>query len=364
MISLLQDALLANPVLGLTFAGIAIGLVFGLILHRTNFCTMGGVADWVSFGDQRRFRAWILAAAVAMLGATLLQANGLVNLDTSLYRAARLNWLGHLLGGSLFGAGMVLASGCPSRNLMRAGTGDLRAWLTLIVMGIIAYITLSGILGPLRMALTDTTALYMSDANIANQGLDSILAASFGTSAKSTYLTTGLALGLGLAIAALATASFRSSRTHVLSGLGVGLCAVAGWLVTGLAYDELSAAPVAANSLTFIRPVSEGLEWLQRSTALGWPGLGPALVIGTIVGAGLSAWLSGRFQLKTFTDLADTLRHLFGAALMGVGGVLSVGCSVGQGVTGVSTLAVGSFLTFAAMVAGAVAMLKYLEARA
>ncbi|HET7056905.1 MAG TPA: YeeE/YedE thiosulfate transporter family protein, partial [Thermomicrobiales bacterium] len=153
----------------------------------------------------------------------------------------------------------------------------------------------------------------------------------------------------------------RKSPVHIASGVGVGLCVVAGWAVTGLAFDELADRPVAPISLTFVRPAGDSLEWLQRYTALGLPGFGVATVIGSILGAFATAVAMKRFAITTFSDKGDTIHVLSGSALMGVGGVLALGCTVGQGITGVSTLAVGSFIAFAAIVTGGVIGMKAFE---
>jgi uncharacterized protein len=154
---------------------------------------------------------------------------------------------------------------------------------------------------------------------------------------------------------------FRASRVHVLSGLGVGLVVVAGWALTGLAYDEFATRPTAPISLTYVRPAGDALEWLQRYTAAPMPGFGPATVFGALLGACAAALAMGRFRLSTFSDSGDTLRNLSGALLMGVGGVMALGCTVGQAITGVSTLSLGSFVTFAAIVAGGIYGLRVLE---
>jgi uncharacterized protein len=148
---------------------------------------------------------------------------------------------------------------------------------------------------------------------------------------------------------------------HILSGIGVGLCIVAGWALTGLTFDEMADKPAAPVSLTFVRPTGDALEWLQRFTALGAPGFGVSSVFGTILGAFLMAKAMGRFRLATFTDTADTLRTLGGAVLMGIGGIMALGCTIGQGITGISTMALGAFLTFAGLVAGGVLGVKTLE---
>jgi hypothetical protein len=158
-----------------------------------------------------------------------------------------------------------------------------------------------------------------------------------------------------------ADAKFRSSPLHIFSGLAVGLTVVAGWALTGLAYDELAPRPVAPISLTFIRPVGDTLQWLALYTATPIPGFGVASVFGALLGAFAAAVAMGRFRLAGFSDTGDTVRNLLGAALMGVGGVMALGCTVGQAITGVSTLALGSFLTFAAIVAGGFLGLRLLE---
>jgi hypothetical protein len=148
---------------------------------------------------------------------------------------------------------------------------------------------------------------------------------------------------------------------HILSGLGGGAAVIAGWALTGLAYDEFALSPHNPVSLSFVKPTGDAMEWLERSTALGAPGFGAAAVLGTLLGTFSAAALTGRLALATFKDPGDTLRNLAGAALMGVGGVMALGCTIGQGVTGLSTLAPGSLIAVAAIVGGAVLGLKALE---
>ena len=148
---------------------------------------------------------------------------------------------------------------------------------------------------------------------------------------------------------------------HVASGLAVGLIVVAGWALTGLAFDDMATRPVPPISLTYVRPAGDALQWLTLFTAAPMPGFGTASVFGALIGACAASLAMGRFRIATFSDTGDTLRTLGGAALMGIGGVMALGCTVGQGITGVSTLALGSFLTFAAIVAGGFYGLRVLE---
>jgi uncharacterized membrane protein YedE/YeeE len=345
----------------LTLGGLAIGALFGAIVYGTNFCTMGSISDIVAFGDYRRFRAWLLAIATATLGAQGLQQAGVVQLSQSMYLTPTFNWLGHVAGGLMFGFGMVFAGGCPSRNLARAGGGDLRSLFTLIVLGIFAYMTIGGLFGPPRAWLEEATAISMAHLGAATQGLDEVVGTllAIGPSAAGLAAT---AVVVGAIIAYCFTdQSFRASPIHVLSGFGVGLCVTAGWALTGLAFDELSVKPVAPISLTYVRPTGDALEWLQRFTALGWPGFGVASVFGAVLGAFVAATAMRRFRITTFSDKGDTIRALIGAASMGVGGVMALGCTIGQGITGLSTLAIGSFLAFAGIVTGGVWGVKALE---
>lgn len=354
----LRDFLVTYAPQSLALGGLLIGCALGAIVFKTSFCAMGSLSDIAAFGDYRRLRAWLLASATAILGVQGLALAQVVGIDRSMYLAPSLNWTGNLVGGAMFGFGMVFAGGCATRNLTRAGGGDLRSLLTVIVLGLAAYITLGGLLGPLRDGLERASAIILPTPT---QSLVDIAAAMAGSPAAPTRIAvTALVAGAMLAYC-FADAKFRRSPTHIASGLGVGLCVVAGWALTGLAFDELARKPIAPHSLTFVRPAGDTLDWMTRATALGLPGFGVTSVIGTIAGAFLVAVTSGRFRLATFSDTGDTLRHLAGACLMGIGGVMALGCTVGQAITGVSTLAVGSFLTFGSIVAGGFVGLRTLE---
>ena len=354
---MLRDAIAQNGPLVLALGGLAIGCLFGAVVFATNFCAMGSLSDIHNFGDWRRFRAWILAGATALVGAQLLQAGGIVALDKSMYLAsANINWVGHILGGLIFGFGMVFTGGCPSRNLARAGAGDLRSLLVLVVMGLFAYMAIRGVFAPVRAALEQATSFGSS-----SQSLGNILAKTAGLAS----VTGSIIVAALLAAAALAycfgNKGFRASAVHVFSGVAIGLIVVAGWALTGLAFDDMATKPVPPISLTYVRPTGDALQWLVLFTAEPMPGFGTASVFGALIGAFVAALAMGRFRIATFSDTGDTLRNLAGAALMGFGGVMALGCTIGQGITGVSTLALGSFLTFAAIVAGGFWGLRVLE---
>lgn len=354
----LRDTIQAHGPLFLAVGGLIIGFAFGAHVTRTNFCTMGAISDIANLGDWRRMRAWLLAVATAIVGAQVLDWAGIAELSKSMYLAPRLTWASHVLGGFMFGFGMIFAGGCASRNLSRAGGGDLRALLTLVIIGIFAFMALGGILGPLRAALEGATAIALPAPT---QSLGDLAASAFGLS-RSTATAGMSALSVAALLAVcFASAEFRCSPAHIWSGIGVGLAVIAGWAVTGLAFDELASRPMAPVSLTFVRPAGDAIDWLERYTAGPMPGFGVATVFGALLGAFVVSKAMGRFRVTTFANAADTRRGLMGAMLMGIGGVLALGCTVGQGVTGLSTLALGSVITVAAIIGGGFVGLKVLE---
>jgi uncharacterized protein len=354
----LRDLVSADAPVWLAAGGLLIGFAFGAIAQATNFCTMGAISDVMTLKDWRRARVWALAAGTALLSAQLLQWGGAVDLSLSMYLSARLNWIGHTLGGLMFGFGMVFAGGCASRNLVRAGSGDVRSLLVLIVVGSLAYITIGGILGPLRAMLEKASSISLSAPT---QSLGDLLAAHIGMPSSTARFVAAAAIGLPIFAFCFASRDFRTSRRHVWSGIGVGLTAAAGWLLTGLAFDEMADWPRPPISLTYVRPIGDAMEWLERFTAAPLPGFGVATVAGALLGAFVMASATGGFRVMGFAGSDDTLRHLMGAALMGIGGVMALGCTIGQGISGISTLAAGSFITVLAIVLGTVFGVKTLE---
>ena len=354
---MLRDAIAQHGPTILALGGLGIGFLFGAAVFATNFCAMGSLSDIHNFGDWRRFRAWMLAGTTALIGAQLLQAGGVVALDKSMYlAAANINWVGHILGGLIFGFGMVFTGGCPSRNLARAGAGDLRSLLVLVVMGLFAYMAIRGLFAPVRAALEQATSFGASSPS-----LGGILAKTAGLASATGSMVVAALLAAAALVYCFGNKSFRASAVHVFSGLAIGLIVIAGWALAGLAYDDMATKPVPPISLTYVRPAGDALQWLVLFTADPMPGFGTASVFGALVGAFAAALAMGRFRIATFSDTGDTLRNLAGAALMGLGGVMALGCTIGQGITGVSTLALGSFLSLAAIIAGGFWGLRVLE---
>jgi len=357
----LRSLIVENAAVALALGGLVIGIAFGAVVQRTNFCTMGSLSDMLNFGDGRRFRSWWLATATAILGVALLRGPGGIDLSKTMYLSPMLDWAGAAIGGLLFGFGMVFAGGCASRNLVRAGTGDLRSLIVVVVIAIAGYVSIGGLVGPTRAALVAATSIDLGSAKMASQSLGAFAARFLGLSATNADAIMAVVVAGLIAAWCFANAPFRSSPVHIVGGVGVGLCVIAGWALTGLAFDDLADKPIVPGSLSFVRPAGDALEWMERFTAGRIPTFGVATVFGTMIGAFLMGAVQGKLKLATFFDVSDTLRNLFGAILMGIGGVVATGCTVGQAVTGASTLAVSSFIVFAGLIFGGIAGMKTLE---
>jgi uncharacterized membrane protein YedE/YeeE len=354
---------LASQVL---WAAFALAVAFGAIAQRTHFCTMGAVSDIVNIGDWSRMRMWALAIGVAMLGFNAMVALGIVDAGKSLYGGPRLTWLSAIVGGLLFGFGMVLASGCGSKTLVRIGGGNLKSLVVFVVLGLSAFATLKGITAVVRVDTVDRVAIQLAGS----QDLPSLAVRAWGVGQAQAALVLGLLLGGGLIAWVLARVEGRSADV-LLGGLGIGAVIVGMWWVSGqlghVAEDPntLQEAFVATNSqrmesLSFVAPVAYTLDWLMffsdKSKVLT---IGIVSTVGVVVGSALVALATRSFRWEGFAHAEDTANHLIGAVLMGVGGVTALGCTIGQGLSGVSTLALGSFLALGAIVAGAVLALRY-----
>ena len=357
-----DPAALASTVV---WGAFALAFVFGAVANKTHFCTMGAVSDVVNMGDWNRMRMWLLAIAVAVAGATALQLAGWIDVSKTIYAAPRFTWLSYALGGLLFGVGMTLASGCGSKTLIRIGSGNLKSLVVAIVLAITAYMTLKGILAVLRVAALDSVGATFASP----QDLPSLLAPVLGIDKKTLVAALGALMALGLLAFVFKSRDFLTFD-NVLGGAVAGLVVVGCWILSGhvghLAEDPatLEERFLATNSgrmesFSFVAPFAYSLEllmlWSDKSRTVT---LGIAAVAGMLTGSFAWALASRSFRLESFRDSEDLLNHLAGAVLMGFGGVLALGCTIGQGISGLSTLALGSFLAFFAIVAGAAATMK------
>ena len=353
------------------WGGFALAFAFGLIANKTNFCTMGALSDIVNMGHWGRMRMWLLAIAVAILGAAVLAYTGQVDLSKATAQRPTLAWLSLLLGGLTFGVGMTLSGGCANKNLIRVGGGSVRSLVVLVFLGIAAYMTLKGLFGQWRASWLDPVAINLADLGWKDQSLATAVARLTGMAAQPALLATAGALVLALLVFVFRDKRFRGNASQIVGAVFIGALVVGGWYVSGhLGYGEnpetlehgfFGTNSRTVESLSFVGPVAFGLEllmlWTDKSLHLTF---GIASVIGVVLGSAAYAIATRKFRWEGFASLADLRNQLVGALLMGFGGVTALGCTVGQGLSGVSTLAIGSFIAMAGIIAGSVATLKIL----
>jgi uncharacterized protein len=363
----------ANPAaLGsvVVWGAFALAFVFGAVASKTNFCAMGAVSDVVNMGDWNRMRMWLLAMAVAILGTAGLQLAGAIDVAKTIYTTPNFTWLSYVVGGFLFGVGMTLGSGCGSKTLLRIGGGNLKSLVVFLVLAVSAYMTIKGLFGVFRAAAIDPVAVALP----VTQDLPSLLAKWLGGGRNTLLAVAAGVIGAGLLVFVFMSREFRTFD-NLLGGAVVGLVVVGGWYLSGhlgyLAEDPatLEEKFFATNSgrmesMSFVAPLAYTLEllmlWSDKSRVMTF---GIASVLGMMAGSLAYALATRSFRLESFRDAEDLLRHLVGGVLMGFGGVLAMGCTIGQGLTGISTLAIGSFLTLISIVAGSAITMKVEYAR-
>ena len=351
-----------------------IALVFGVIGQKTRFCTMGAVSDWVNMGDTGRMRSWVFAMAIAMAGVVVLEAAGTINLSSETfppYRSPNFAWLRYLVGGLLFGIGMTLASGCGNRTLVRIGGGNVKSLTVLVVAAIFAYLMMwTPVFETAFVPWIQATSVNLAQYGMPTQEVGSIVAGMFGLDPSRTInLTVASLVALGMFVWVFKSEHFRGNFDHVLGGAVVGLAVLAGWYITGgpmgqawKEYAEMATeipSRVQTQSFTFISPMGDGVRYLMDPTRFSLINFGIAALSGVILGGFVYSVATKGFRFERFFTFKDFANHVAGGALMGTGGVLAMGCTVGQAITGVSTLAMGSILVFFSIVIGAVATMKY-----
>ncbi len=323
--------------------GVLIGLAFGALAEITRFCFRRAVAGPKA---ERKSAAgvWLAGLAAAIIGTQAAIAAGLVSFDAHRFMAADLPWAAIIAGGLMFGAGMVLTRGCISRLTVLFGTGNLRALMVMLVFAITAHATLKGVLAPMRTTLGSFTAPLGDAASLAALPGGGLVWASL------------------LAVAALAFAARSGAKPlHLGLALILGLLVPAAWVGTGFVlYDDFD--PIAMESLSFTSPSAETLFWGVASTSIS-PTFGVGVIGGVILGALVLSLLGGRFQWQSFSSPKETGRYVAGGALMGVGGVLAGGCTVGAGLSGVPTLSVAAILAIVSIGIGGALTDRALSAR-
>ncbi len=363
-----------------------IALVMGAVANKTNFCTMGAVSDFVNMGDTGRLRAWLLAMAVAILGVTLLEYAGLLNLSGSFppYRNSNIVLAENILGGLMFGVGMTLASGCGNKCLVRIGGGNIKSIIVFLIVGALAYFMINPFPGSDK---TIYSVLFygwtspMSVDVLKPQDIGSLVG---GSEPSAMRLIVGVVVFLAMGHFIFKSKEFRSSADNMIGGAVVGLAVLAAWFVSGNVivdadgeilslqqyynqWDMLAdsdagkpaaGAMLATQSYTFINPMGQALNYLAGGLDGSLMTFGVVAVFGVVAGSLIWSLISRSFRIEWFSSASDVVNHVIGAVLMGIGGTLAMGCTIGQAVTGISTLAVGSILTFGAIFLGSALTMK------
>ena len=341
----------------ISLLGFFLAIIFGFVAAKTNFCTMGAVSDLVNIGSKGRLGAWFFAAGVAILGAQYLSLQDMVALNDTMYLSTNFALIGYILGGFLFGIGMTLGAGCGQRNLVRVGGGNLKSVVVVIIMGITAYMTMRGLLAVVRIDVIEQGNVNLADMGMETQSLAQLVSAVFGIQdGHGLQLAMALLVGLGLMLYALKQEEFRTSFDNILAGVVIGSSVVAAWYITGVVgYDDFD--PIAPQGLTFVGPTGNTISYLMTFTGAEI-NFGIAVTFGMILGSFAYAISTGNFRIETFNSKSEMQAQMIGAVLMGFGGVISFGCTIGQGVSGLSTLAMGSFITLVMIFFGSALTMK------
>lgn len=338
-------------------AGFTLGALIGAASRWAQFCTLGAIADAVIVGDHRRLRAWILAIAVAIMGTQVLHLSGTADIGQSVYLRGPFGWLGALTGGAIFGFGMALVGTCGYGTLIRLGGGDLRALIDLGTLGIFAYLTLSGPLAYVRTVVIERADLTSS--TLGSPGIPELLVLVSGLSEDAARSIVTVLIAGSLLYFCFRDQSFRSCRKEMTAAVVMGLAVCAAWLITGyLGHDEFDPKPPV--SFTFVRPLGDSVLYAMLSSGMAL-NFGIASVAGVLLGAHLVARVKNELHREGFDGDKEMARHLTGSAFMGIGGVLALGCTIGQGMSGISTLALSAPLALVAIFVGATLGLRYLE---
>ena len=382
-----EDFASAHQTVLLTVFGIA--FVMGAVVNKTNFCTMGAVSDLVNMGDSGRIRAWVFAMAVALIGVIVLEASGVVSVNQTLppYRGSSFAWLEYILGGIMFGVGMTLGSGCGNETLIRIGGGNLKSILVFAVIAVCAYFMLNPFPGTDKTLYSELFYSWTNPTSAAlttGQDLGSVIGNAIGTDFGTTRTVIGLIVVALMLWFVFKSADFRSSFDNKLAGVVVGLAVIGAWYATAslvtidadgemlswtqyanpqnwdMLQDSSATRPrdVGVQSFTFINPIGQSLRYAVQEFNPVYVTFGLMAVLGVILGSFAWAVISKGFRIEWFVNFKDFLTHLIGAILMGIGGVLALGCTIGQAITGLSTLAMGSFLAFAGIVFGSAMTMK------
>jgi len=370
----------------LLWSAFVLAFILGVVANKTNFCTMGAVSDMVNMGDYSRFRAWLLAISVAMIGVVILEFSGLITVDSTFppYRDSQIIWLENMLGGLMFGIGMTLASGCGNKTLIRIGGGNIKSIMVLLVIGLVAFYMNNPFPGTDKTLYSELFYSWVGPAAVSIEGSSDLGSLLNPESAVKMRLVIGLVLAALLLLYVFKSREFRSGMDNILAGLVIGLVVLAAWYISSnisinvedepyslnTYYQEWemlsdseegkpsAGRPLSTQSFTFINPMAQTLGYTMSGFDRVHLSFGILSVAGVILGSFFWALISKGFRLEWFANIKDFLMHFIGAILMGMGGTIALGCTIGQAITGISTLALGSFLTFIAILFGSALTMK------
>lgn len=319
----------------IVLGGLLVGLTYGATAQITGFCLNRAIRDRVSQHNSDKLRSFVLALAIAIAGTQWAHYTHTINLSLSIYLNPQFSVLLIPAGGLLFGWGMMLSRGCGARTLVLLGQGNMRSLLVTLCLGISAFMTLTGVLGPLRNELATLTTLTLPTLNISHQWAVAFIV-------------------LALLFYVFKDRGFLKQSRDLWGGIVIGLLIVCGWLVTGwLGFDEFEvSAPGAVGSLTFVAPIGSTIQYAMIATGLKLS-FGVTLVVGVVLGSFVAARVTRTHKFEGFSSSNEIKRYIVGGVCMGVGGALAMGCSIGQGLTGLSTLSYVSMLSVSGIVVGA-----------
>ncbi|QJF52352.1 YeeE/YedE family protein [Roseobacter ponti] len=329
--------------------GLLGGIALGLAARIGRFCTLGAIEDALYGSDDRRLRMWGIAIGVAITGTQFAISLEYLQAAQTTYLDRIWNPAGTIIGGLLFGYGMALSGNCGYGALARLGGGDLRSFVIVLVMGLSAYFVMSGPLAHVRVWL-----FPVQEGATTPQGFGQ-LAEQF---LRVDPAVSGLVLGGAVILLALSSKAMRASPKHIFWGAVVGIAIVSGWIGTyWIANAGFDAEPVETH--TFAAPIGDTVFYMMTASGTDLS-FSVGSVLGVVLGAAAGSWSNGHFRWEACDDPRELKRQIMGAALMGPGAILAVGCSVGQGVSAFSTLAYSAPVAFVAIFLGASMGLKQL----
>ncbi len=360
-----------DPINQLFLLAFIMSIFFGAIARKTQFCPLGGIADIMHSGNHGRFRMYFFAIGIAILGVTILETIGFINLDGTRppYRMSQFRWPGYVLGGFLFGLGMTMCRGCGMKNIINLGSGNLKAIVAILGIGSAAVLLLyvEGVFDNYFMSWINPLVPDLAEKGLDHQDLGTLAASAFSTEVGTMRLAIGAALALAFTGFAMSSMDFRNRVDNWIGGALIGAIIVGAFYLSGGSLGEAAQEAsdfmdqpqngMGVQSYTFIRPMGD-LLYVMSNPVWYLVTFGLVMFLGVGAGSVIISILTGKFALQWFNSPTEAVRYLIGGMLVGIGGILGMGCTLGQGLAGSSTLALGSFLNLTSLIVGAIIGIK------